>query len=71
MGAITKEVSEKPIRTTRVRRVKKPKSRLHIYIIDETIDRIDNKATEMGLNRSNCLQVLINFGLDNLKMKHI
>lgn len=72
MGNITKEVFDSPAEKSekRTRREKKPKSRLHIYINDETIDQIDKKASEMGLNRSNCLQVLINFGLENLKMKH-
>ena len=71
MGETTKEVFDEPTtKGKRVRRPKHPKSRLHIYINDDTIDKIDQKAVEMGLNRSNCLQVLINFGLDNLKMKH-
>ena len=71
MGEVTKEVFDSPAeKIKKVRREKKPKSRLHIYIHDETIDQIDRKASEMGLNRSNCLQVLINFGLENLKMRH-
>lgn len=71
MGEVTKEVFDSPAaKAKKVRREKKPKSRLHIYINDETISQIDQKANEMGINRSNCLQVLINFGLENLKMKH-
>lgn len=40
------------------------KGRIHIYISDETLDRIDEKADELGLDRSPCIQMLLNVALN-------
>lgn len=72
MGSTTAEVFEKPQAKTksgRAKRAKPAKSRLHIYVNDDTIDLIDLKAGEMGVNRSAAVQVLLNYALKNLKMK--
>ncbi len=74
MGINTSEVFEKPKETKtksgRERRRKSPKSRLHIYVNDDTIDSIDQKAAEMGVNRSAAVQVLLSFALQNLNIKN-
>ncbi len=63
-----KGVFDNPLKKTiKKKRAKLKKERLHIYLTSESVERTDEKAEEMGLNRSTCIQVLINFGLNNLK----
>ena len=43
------------------------KERLHIYISEKCIGRIDQKAEELGLDRSPCIQMLLDYALNNMK----
>ena len=58
-----KEPFEAP--AVKVKREKVAKERLHIYITEDSIQRVDEKAHELGLDRSPCIQVLINYALNN------
>lgn len=68
-----KDVFDQPVikdsNRLKAKRVKEEKTRLHIYITEKAIARIDEKAEELGLTRSGCLQMLIHFGLNNMKTK--
>ena len=67
-GNDAKEPFEAPVgkkeRKTRERVVKE---RLHIYVSDVCIKRVDEKAEELGLDRSPCIQMLLNYALNNLQ----
>lgn len=45
---------------------KEKKERIHIYISTGSIERVDEKALELGLDRSPCIQMLINTALNSL-----
>jgi len=68
-SASAREPFEAPIgRKDRKKRSEKViKERLHIYISGECIGRIDLKAEELGLDRSPCIQMLLNYALNNIK----
>ena len=57
---------DKPV-GKRKKREKVVKERVHIYISEGSLERIDTKAKELGLDRSPCIQMLINYALNNLK----
>lgn len=62
-----KDPNDLPVGKKKRKRVKVAKERVHIYISNDSLTRIDEKAKELGLDRSPCIQVLINFALNNLK----
>lgn len=68
MSNDAREPFEAPVgkkeRKTRERVVKE---RLHIYISEDSINRVDKKAEELGLDRSPCIQMLLNYALNNLQ----
>lgn len=45
---------------------KEKKERIHIYISSGSIKKVDEKALELGLDRSPCIQMLINTALNSL-----
>lgn len=50
------------------KRIKTPKLRIHIYISEGCLERIDEKAEELGIDdRSPCVQFLLNYALNILK----
>lgn len=63
-GPFEAPTNKKKERKTRERIVK---GRIHIYISEECLDRVDSKAAELGLDRSPCIQMLLNYALNNLK----
>lgn len=67
-GNDAREPFEAPVgkkeRKTRERVVKE---RLHIYVSNVCIKRVDEKAEELGLDRSPCIQMLLNYALNNLQ----
>jgi|694.fasta_scaffold03012_15 hypothetical protein len=62
-----KEPFEAPAIKTRKKRDKVKKARIHIYISNDCINQVDAKGAEFGLDRSPCIQMLINFALLNMK----
>ena len=67
-GNDAKEPFEAPVgKKERKKREKVVKERVHIYISEESIGRIDQKAEELGLDRSPCIQMLVNYALNNLQ----
>lgn len=48
---------------------KEKKERIHIYISSDSIGRVDAKASELGLDRSPCIQMLINTALKHIDAK--
>jgi hypothetical protein len=50
----------------KIKKVKK--GRVHIYISEDSLIKIDNKAKELGLDRSPCIQLLINIALKSGKI---
>jgi hypothetical protein len=57
-----------PDSKTKEKRVKIPKARIHIYISQGCIDKVDEKAVELGIDdRSPCVQFLLNYALNMLK----
>ena len=48
---------------------KEKKERIHIYISTSSIGRVDEKASELGLDRSPCIQMLINTALNSIDAK--
>ncbi len=48
------------------KRKKIVKERLHIYLSESTINKVDERATEFGLSRSNFIAMLINYGLNKV-----
>lgn len=62
-----KDPNDLPVgKKERKKREKVAKERVHIYISEDSLGRIDTKATELGLDRSPCIQMLINIGLNSL-----
>lgn len=51
----------------KVKRVKIKKERLHIYLTDETIEKLDEAAEEIGQSRSVCVQLLLKYALNNFR----
>lgn len=51
----------------RKRKPKIPKGRLHIYLTQDLIEKIEAKSAETGLNQSSCCQMLIAYALVKLK----
>ena len=45
------------------------KLRLHIYLTRDCLDKVDEVADELGLDRSPCLQMLINVALKKVSKK--
>lgn len=41
------------------------KERIHIYLREDDITRVEQKAKELGLDRSPCIQLLINTALNS------
>jgi len=72
---VTKKKAKTRIKP-KVKKVRKKKQRIHIYIHEDAIAGVDQKAEELGLDRSPCIQLLIRIGLNNLqsdkpkKIKH-
>ena len=63
-----KEPFEAPVgKQDRKKREKVKKVRVHIYVSEDSLDKIDNKAEELGLDRSPCIQMLLNVGLNHLE----
>lgn len=54
-----------PLKKIKGKKKKVLKGRVHIYISDETLVKIDEKADELGLDRSPCIQMLLNIALNN------
>lgn len=46
------------------------KERLHIYLSTLCIGRVDEKAKDLGLERSQCIQTLLNYALNSLQAIH-
>jgi hypothetical protein len=63
-GPFEAPIDKKKARKTRERIVK---GRIHIYISEECLNRVDDKSEELGLDRSPCIQMLLNFALNNLQ----
>jgi hypothetical protein len=62
-----KEPFEAPVKKSRKKREKVKRERIHIYITVDSIDKIDEKADKFGMDRSPCVQMLLNYALANLK----
>jgi hypothetical protein len=58
---------EAPEKKAKKKRLKQNKQRLHIYLSEECINRIDMKSSEFDLDRSPCIQMLLNYALNNMK----
>ncbi len=63
-----KEIYDAPVgKSERKKRDKVKKERIHIYITSDSIERIDVYAEELGLDRSPCIQMLLNTSLKDLE----
>ncbi len=51
----------------REKKVKQPKVRTHMYITQDCISKVDAKASELGIDRSPCVQMLLTYALNNIK----
>jgi hypothetical protein len=58
---------KEPFKKTRKTRDKVEKERLHIYLSKPLIGRVDEKAKDLGFERSQCVQMLLNYALNNLR----
>jgi len=50
-----------------IKKVSKRKSRIHIYVHEDVIVSVDEKAEQLGLDRSPFIQHLIKIGLNNVR----
>ena len=65
MGDTLREPFDAPLgKKERKKRDKIPKERVHIYLTTDSLDRVDEKAKDLGLDRSPCIQVMLNFALN-------
>ncbi len=64
-----KGLFEAPDKKNKKKNEKLIKERLHIYLTTDCIEKIERAQEETGLNRSSCIQILINTGLKHLKTK--
>ena len=72
MSDNVKDPNDLPVgKRERKKREKVAKERVHIYISEDSLGRIDQKADELGLDRSPCIQMLINIGLNNLSGSNV
>jgi len=68
MGEELKGPFDAPDSKIKEKRIKVPKLRIHIYISEGCLDRVDEKAAELGMDdRSPCVQFLLNYALNALK----
>ena len=66
-----KEPFEAPVaKEKKKKREKVKKERIHVYLSQDCIDKIDEKAAEIGLDRSPCIQMLCHTALKKMNNKN-
>jgi len=64
-GNEVKDPFAAPVKKDRKPRKKIKKERLHIYLTEEAIKMIDDKAEQIGCSRSITIQIMLNFSIKN------
>jgi hypothetical protein len=64
-GNVVKDPFDAPVKKDRKPRKKIKKERVHIYLTEEAINIIDDKADQIGQSRSVTIQLMLNFALKN------